>query len=45
MVGLYETLENILRKETDFAVKGKFKRVVKIEAEITWTWFEVVSKD
>ena len=42
MNSLYETLENILRKETDFAVKGEVRRIEEVEAEVAWLGFEVV---
>jgi hypothetical protein len=41
MNSLYETLENILRKETDFAVKGEVRRIEEVEAEVAWLGFEV----
>jgi hypothetical protein len=45
MVCLYDTLENILRKETDFAVKGKVNRAEEAEAEVARIGFEVIGED
>ncbi len=45
MNSLYETLENILRKETDFAVKGEVRRIEEVEAEVAWLGFEVAGQD
>ncbi len=43
--GLYDSLEMIMRKETEFAVKGEIKRVEKIEVKVTRIGFEVIGED
>ena len=40
---LYEALEGIMRKETEFAIKGKVRRVKEAKIEVAWVGFEVVS--
>lgn len=43
--GLYQSMETILRKETDFAIKGELNRAEENEAEIAWTGSQGAGED